>query len=300
MKTTRHIIAALASFVLAGCASVDEKPKKEMPIELARKVALYKTLQLSTLDEYGFASIGGRCDSVLFTSLCLASGGCVGTDIYQAESDKEPGRWFRHAVHDCFDTGESSSDISKDMFAGLAFALDGAAKLRVKQYGESNNWIMGRGPITRTYLTIPLRWQFTDVTQTSSDDDSWLPFPINTGYRAHLDVLSILLRAMSRGNKTTQIELEYLKRQRNRVPSNALFQAAYHKYADGNQERAAAILLDEKVFPADDLPTEANYCTDYLWQRDKESDVLPCEGSTKKHGIDFIFAAWVAYGQDTN
>ena len=294
MKTTRHIIAALASFVLAGCASVDEKPLPAIPQQLAEKVAIYKRLQPDFLDEFGWAH--EKCDSVLFTSLCVAAGGCPDANIYDAESTAEPGRWYRHKLQNCYDLGESASDISKDMFAGLAFVLDEAAKARIVDYGKANDWIMGRGPISRTYLTPPLRWLFTGWPVTTTDN--WLPSPINTGYRAHLDILSILLRAKERGNATTELELKYLKLQTERVPRNALFQAAYHRFLDGDQSKAVEILMDETLFPADKLPTSAdNYCTDYLWQRDDEpKDWQPCDNGGKKHdAVDFIFAAWVAF-----
>jgi len=288
------IVQSLTSLALVGCASVKEKPLPVIPQQLAEKVALYKKLQPDFLDEYGWA--GEKCDSALVTSLCLAGGGCPDANIYDAESTTEPGRWYRHKLHDCFDLGQSASDISKDMFAGLGFVLDDAAKARVKAYGEAHDWVMGRGPLSRTYLTIPLRWVYTGW-PVSTDSDSWIPFPINTGYRAHLDVLSILLRADARGQKTTPLELKYLKLQSERVPKNALFHAAYHKFFDGDQSAAKAILMDERWFPADKLPTDANYCTDYLWSRDEPHDLEPCEDGKRKDATDFLFAAWVAFGK---
>ena len=293
-------VAFLAGFILAGCGKVSEKPKPSIPEILAEKVALYKKLQPPLLDAYGWAS--DKCDSVLITSLCKVAGGCQKANIYDAESVEEPGRWYRHAVHDCFDAGGAASDISKDMFAGIGTFLvargDDAGRKRVAEYGAANEWIMGRGPLSRTYLTPPLRWIFSDVMAVNQAPDDWIPIPTNTGYKAHLDVLSILLRGMVRGNKTTEIELQYLKAQAARVPNNALFQAAYHKYADGDQSRAAAILLDERWFPADRIPDNRNYCTDYLWSRDEPHDVDPCDDAhaEKIDGSDFLFAAWVAYG----
>lgn len=286
------LTGCLASLALAGCSPVKEKPSSPIPADLAAKVDLYKQLQPSRLDEYGWA--GEKCDSALVTSLCLVSGGCPDANIYDAESETEPGRWYRHKLHDCYDLGQSASDISKDMFAGLAFVLDDAAKARVVAYGQANDWVMGRGPLARTYLTPPLRWLYTGWPVTT-DQDNWLPWPINTGYRAHLDILSILLRAKVRGGSTTDIELAYLKAQVERLPRNALFQAAYHKFKDGDQKEATAILLDETLFPADSLPTDANYCTDYLWSRDEAHDWNPCEDGKRKDATDFLFAAWVAF-----
>lgn len=291
MTFKRFISGCLTSLALVGCSGVKEKPASPVPESLAQKIALYKQLQPSRLDEYGWA--GEKCDSALVTSLCLVAGGCSAANIYDAEA--EPGRWYRHKLHDCYDLGQSASDISKDMFAGLAFVLDDAAKARVVAYGEANDWVMGRGPLSRTYLTPPLRWLYTGWPLTISTQDNWLPSPINTGYRAHLDVLSIILRAKAMGHKTSELELAYLKAQADRVPRNALFQAAYHKFKDGDQSVATGILLDETLFPATSLPTNANYCTDYLWSRDEAHDWNPCEDGKKKDATDFLFAAWVAF-----
>ena len=296
-------IACLAGFILAGCGKISQKQIPKIPEQLAAKRELYKSLQHSFLDPYGFSP--NKCDSVLFTSLCKTAGGCEAADIFAAESKDEPGRWYRNALHDCFDTGGSASDISKDMFAGIGTYLvntgDDAARRRIAAYGSAHDWVMGRGPLSRTYLTPPLRWIFSDSVTVATDD--WIPTPTNKGYTAHLDVLSILLRATARGNKTTQIELQYLKAQRDRVPRNAMFQAAYHKYANegpgraADQSAATSILLNEKWFPADRIPDNRNYCTDYLWQRDDEpNDWGPCSDGHKKDGIDFLFATWVAYG----
>lgn len=294
MNTTIKLLIAFVVFMISGCGKVDEKvPTNPLNPELVEKLALYKSLQPSRLDPYGWAH--EKCDSALFTSLCLAAGGCPDANIYDAESSEEPGRWYRHKLKDCFDSGQSASDISKDMFAGLAFVLDSAAKARVVDYGKAHDWIMGRGPVSRTYLTPPLRWLYTGW-PVSTLPDNWLPSPINVGYRAHLDILSILLRARERGNATSELELKYLKIQTERVPWNALFQAAYHKFSDGDQSAAVSILLDEKWFPKESLPTaENNYCTGYLWQRDQQKDLEPCSGGKENHDVvDFIFAAWVA------
>lgn len=291
-----QIVACLAGFILAGCGKISQKQTPSIPFELMAKRERYKILQPAVLDSYGYSN--DKCDAILITSLCKTAGGCAAADIFAAESKEEPGRWYRHAEHDCFDTGGSASDISKDMFAGIGTYLvntgDDAARRRVASYGSSHNWIMGRGPLSRTYLTPPLRWIFSDAMTVATDD--WIPIPTNTGYRAHLDVLSILLRATARGHKTTEIELQYLKAQRDRVPNNALFQAAYHRYADGNQDAAVSILMNEKLFPSNSIPTDENYCTDYLWSRDEPHDVEPCSDGHKKDGIDFLFATWVAYG----
>lgn len=279
--------------LLLSCGSVKEKSLPVPLPELISKVSLYKKKQPPRLDKYGYAH--DKCDSVLFTSICKIAGGCKSADIYASESKTEPGRWYRNPDQDCYPDG-SASDISKDMFIGITFYLlhknDKEAFGRIAKYGRANNWVMGKGPFDRTLLLPPLLWVITgeEIEQAS------FPF-LNKDYRAHLDILWILIKAKRDGSKISQYDLEYLKAQAARSPNNALFQAAYHKYADGDQSAASAILMREDLFPQDDLPTSKNYCTEYLWQRDENYNWLPCDDGGKHDGVDFLFAAWVAYGE---
>jgi hypothetical protein len=117
------------------------------------------------------------------------------------------------------------------------------------------------------------------------------------GYEAELSVSHILLRGLIYKG-VSDFELKLLKAQVDREPRNAFYQAVYHKFTDGDQAAALAILFDESLFPADRLPTTEQYCTDYLWQRDNSpQDWAPCPEKNEVHsGTDFLFATAVITG----
>ncbi len=65
------------------------------------------------------------------------------------------------------------------------------------------------------------------------------------------------------------------------------------------KSEALAMLLNEGFFPSDGLPTSANYCTDWLTQRDDDpKDWSPCPDEAKTHsGGEFLFAAALLLGK---
>lgn len=121
-----------------------------------------------------------------------------------------------------------------------------------------------------------------------------------TGFERHLGVLTTIRNGFVDG-AINDNSLEMLKRAAEAEPRNALYNAAYHIFGDGNQEVAFRGLMDETLFPSTELPTQKNYCTDYLFQRDEagNKDWLPCpeKAEGKGRGVEFIFAASLALGE---
>lgn len=299
----------LTILLVAGCGR-DHKPnyEKNPSQRLVEKKQDYCYLSRATVQANGYSV--GRCDGLLFTSLRSVSCG----DIDVANFEGEPGRWYRNPKHDCFIPGEvghgADSTISKDMMLGLAYNLwktkNLAAINRTIDYGVKHSWVMGEAQDDLTtaskclmspnlislYYDIQGKLNGTKLTDGSGD-----AFGINTGFRAHLDVISILLSGSVRGAITSG-ELATLKAQAERQPRNALFQAAYSRYTDGNQGKAEAILLNEAMFPHQKLPTTDNHCSDYLWSDDDEpKDWAPCPDRKETwEGFDLIVAAAVADG----
>jgi len=284
MLTLLFVILALSS-----CQKREPKKPQQVNQAVVAKAELYKRLHT------GWAHQGG-CDSLGFTSLCKMSGGCSEADIYKAEG--EPGRWYRNESHQCYDLGQSKSDISKDMFIMLWPYLylkgDKIALRRIWDYGQANGWVMGRGPLSRTYMVPPLVLVLQEMILRLSVLPEAVPaHEKKAGYEKHLDVMAIFTRGIMRGG-ISEADYELLRVYSNESPDNALVKALYHKYKDGNQDEAIAILLDEKLFPADRLPTARDRCEEYLWQRNPGSDWEPCDSNKIHDGVDFLFAAFVA------
>ena len=222
------------------------------------------------------------------------AGGCDEVNIFDAEGD--PGRWYRNPGKRCYDDGQSKSDISKDMFVMLLpYLYASGDKQNIQEiydYGQKNGWAMGRGYLSRTLLTPPLiflleqmlgRWGIeSDIKETTK-----------AGFEKHLDAIYLINKWMV--NKSIDsLQLAQIKQYKDENPSNALMQAIYHKFTDGDQSDAIAILLDESLFPRDRLPTAKDRCEEYLWQRNYGDDWKPCDSDKVHDGVDYLVAAYVA------
>jgi hypothetical protein len=282
-------IASLVLCLLAlSCQKKPAQPAKQVDSKVKAKAELYKSLH------NGWAH--DKCDSLGFTSLCKLSGGCQDVDIYQAEG--EAGRWYRSPEHDCFDLGQSKSDISKDMLMMLfpyLYATGDKQNLReIYDYGKANGNVMGRGPLSRTFMTPPMVFLLQRMIGFNVSVKSETPVVKKAGFEKHLDAVALLTKSMV-GDGLNLVEYEEIRKYSQESPRNALFSALYNKYRDGNQQQAIDILLDESLFPSDRLPTSQERCEEYLWQRDDDpKDWGPCDANRTHDGVDFLFAAYVA------
>lgn len=277
---------------LTACGKHKPKPPTVVNSAIVEKANLYKSLHK------GWAH-GGGCDSLGFTSLCRLAGGCGEANILDAESASEPGRWYRNASQKCFDEGKSASDISKDMFAMLLpYLYSTGDQVNLKEiyaYGKAKGWVMGRGPASRTIMTPPMIYMLQVMINKVEPVASTLNVEMaKAGYEKHLDTMSFYSQTLYK-NEMDLTDYETLRRYVEESPRNALMQALYHKYKDGNQSVAIAILMDETLFPSDRLPTPKDRCEEYLWQRDDlPKDWQPCDKQGVHDGVDFLLAAFVA------
>lgn len=317
MTLKRNFLLCAALSFSVSCARVRAPHHTEsVPKAFAEKYANYIEWSKGELDEYGFAR---GCDGLLFTGLYVSAGSDV-SDYTQAEDPGSPGRWYRNAERTCGVNGESGSTISRDMLLGLAKALwhrqDVENAKEVLLYAENNNFKMGDGDLSRVMMSPSLYATFQAIV--AKAPGSTVPMPprvenpdpnagemsltqesadallIQTGYRAHLTVVHIYLRGLIYGG-ITELEMRILKAQAERQPRNALYRAVYQRFSNGRQDEAIKLLMDEAFFPSDRLPSTAEYCTDYLYQRDDlAKDWAPCPEEIKSHnGIDWLFAASV-------
>jgi hypothetical protein len=287
---------------------VEPAPDLLQPILERRDV--YLSLQKTALNEFGYAH--AKCDSLGFTSLCKAAGGCPDADIFLSEDN---GRWYRSPEKDCFDKGESKSDFSKDMALMLFIYIYELSKTdnqnakealqRFSDYVKGNNYVMGRPTdnaegISRVLMSPGLIASMERLSaklngqpyQEQQKRDVILPI-INKGFQAHLDVLGIWLDGELRGN-ITETEKRVLEKQVERQPRNAIFRAVYSLYGNGDQSETLRLLSDEKIFPADRLPESRDRCEEYVFQRDDSDDWLPCDKGEIHDAVDFLVAGYMA------
>jgi hypothetical protein len=285
---------------LLSCGTHKPVPVEDSSVwgKVRAKRDTYIELAKAQVDSYGW--LNPPCDGLLFNSLAAYSGFPVNPML----AEREPGLWERHPAFDCYKGGAKGSSVSRDMFRGLFIYLlsmqDRDALIRVREYGKAHGWVMGSGEWSRTYFNPLIRNQLArmiDETEPRQEEEE-----DTIAYEDHLAVLGIYTEYLIYG-KILDIELKTLEAYAKDHPRNALFQALYHKFSDGDQSRALEVLLDETLFPADRLPTEQDHFTHYLWQRDEDEDWQPCdprpeqkrscEGGLSHAGVDFIFAVAV-------
>jgi hypothetical protein len=282
------------------------------PATLVQKFKLYDELSLqhNERDALGFFSPGGSIgDSILFSCLHQFA---TGTKISVLRSFSYEGFPLRHPE---ITSEDSATPISRDMIIGFMICAisspDGTEIMkRIVDVGRDNNWdlcgdapeynislnhrlsrcIMSPGLIStiyrvRTYLGV--------TCNTACKIAQEIPTGLSThveGFKRHLSILHIIIRGHTGG--ISEDELDILEHHAKHEPNNALYQAAYHRFKDGNQSKAIHLLLNTSKFPEYGLPTTDNYCTHYLYQRDESSqhDWLPCDEGIQHTGIDFLFA----------
>jgi hypothetical protein len=307
-----------AVVLMMGCGTIF-KPKdrsSEAPLTVAEKFDLYKGLSIDhpSRDGYGmFLAEGSRGDSALFSCLHqFATGEQV--DILSSFSDE--GLPLRHPE---ITKADAATPISRDMLMGFmmcAISSTNGSEIMTKliQAGVDNGWdlcgpapefeidpidrigrcvvspgLIGTMYRVRTYLGVDCN----AGCQAAQQIPTGIARNVD-GFRRHLSALHVIVRGFTGG--LDDGELDVLRHHAEQQPNNALYQAAYHKFLDGDQSKATALLLDTTKFPEYTLPTSANYCTHYLYQRDESSqhDWLPCDEGLTHIGIDFLLAGRLA------
>ena len=329
--------------ILAGCACGRLKKDNEVHDAFAAKMDrlrikrdLYLSLQNSLQDKYG--SLPPVGDALLFNCLNYAGGAVVDFQAFEKDHD---GRWYRHPDWQPGPPDKRWSSISRDMVVGVFHCIWASGKrdpelaksliTRFIKYGQDHRkdgvgWVLGehganerdeeRVMLTPTGIAtayeISKAFGGPDNPVARSVPQAWDPHA--RGFPAHLEMQTQLLRGLIQG-AVNDNELAFMRYQSDTNPKNALYSAIFHLYKDGDMNQAVDLLLDESMFPATSLPTSANFCSDYLFQRgqfnktnnpddklkeegkDPEAtnpDWLPCSGENQTHvGIDFVFAAHI-------
>lgn len=264
---------------------------------LEKKSEVYSNLVKYKTDENGFI-LTEACDSLLFSGLLSAAKVNMQVDIRAAQD--ENGNWHRRPNHDCgpeFDN--SRSTISRDMMIGLMWHLwrhqDVNTATELLDDLKSNLYFMEGEGTAGELLWTPAMLSTLAHLILKLDGPRYpleLALPVSyseePGYVAHLIAFHIGLRGEILGGITSS-ELDLLKLHKEREEQNPLFQAVYHKYLDGNQDKAINLLLNSQEWPANNLPTTVEHCDAWPIQRDySEKDWGPCNPYEEHTGAELI------------
>jgi hypothetical protein len=302
-----RFLLLLLSLCFVSCGRTTEKKisfsdKRE---EIKAKYELYMSLQPTVEDQLGWILVKD-CDALLFTSLNTVSG--RRPNLLAARD--ENGQWFRRPlVYESCYPKNSASSISRDMFVGLMYAVWRTKQLGVAldlyDFGESNNWVMGKGDPSRTLFSPSLQSTLAEMIYRMGGQDKviarnlpqiWVPGL--TDYQLHLALLHIALRGELYGFVSAPMR-EVISEAAGRETNNALAALLYAKYISGDLDHAADLLLNQGWWPADRLPTTGDRRAEWITQRqfygsdgEVNPDWLPVEGTSVPHtGGDFLFVA---------
>lgn len=312
------LILSLTLLTSCGWFFEEEKETKSSPSKveaLSTKLDLYIELLPQVQDKFGFI-LTDKCDSLVFTGMIAASSRVQKVDpIALQEAEKSPGEWYRRPTFypECWSVGESRSTISRDQLMGVMWYTYAHKRLDIAQalwdYGQAHNWAMGNGRLagadTFFHPHIPTLAQLLFHLSDGKIDHSSRLGPVDVfsvdsdeSYSKELFVWHMLLRAEIYG-RTTDLSLGSVKKLAEGEPRNPLFQYAYHLFTDGNIDPAIDLLLNEKYWPADRLPTSYDRCDEWITHQNFGYHWEPCKVSEDGNTIpevvhsggDFIWLA---------
>ena len=307
-RLPRWVGAAGLAACLLNCSKPNKPVMSEQDIALANKRDLYCSLARPQVEARGSAV--SRCDGLLFSSLHNIACGYPALEPFEKN-----GQWFRDPAHACGPNGKDGSTISKDMVTGLllyaANQKDAGLMERFINYGKAHDWEIGAaddavriGTVIMSPNIVTLAYDVYNYSlgrsQRASLDE---PATLRHGSEEHLEILSTLTKHVVNKSLSNN-SLETLEKAVRAQPQNALFSAALKLYQGGTD--CVDRLLDVTHWPSDHLPTNANHCTPYLYERDndaggrpdgKEPDWLSCDRPNEYDGTDFVFAATICLGE---
>lgn len=227
----------LAILILAsslfGCGVLNKiMPKAGDPTILNNLRVEYEK-KLTTIDGWPSRT---DCDALLWASVSKYA---AVQNIDLTEARDSLGKWYRRPSKDCFDKGDSRSDISGDMVAGLALALDKKDIEKLIKFGKAVNWDMGRGDPGATILKPNLIAVLGRIVGQNLGP-RYFYFRSDKDYVRHIQSLMIYVDARSTGF-VTKDELDLLKSYDKE--KDYLLKAIISKYT-GRSEGAVNMLLN--------------------------------------------------------
>ena len=287
----------LLTLLILACGRHESKPTQApLTIEaLKAKADLYLNLVSSHQDSHGFI-MAEECDSTFFSGLLSAAAPSLHVDLLAARGENN--QYFRRSTQNCGPQfGNSRSTISRDQMLGVMWYMWRnkdleAAESLLKQLRQDDYVLRGEGSpgellfipaYTNTLAQIVYR-----LGGPRYETELALPAIISSGkgFEAHLAVWHILLRGELLGS-IPDYHFNVLRDLAAENAENPLFQAAYHRYLDGNYTSVLQLLLDNGEWPADHLPTSHNHCDQWPVQREyTEKDWGSCDPEVEHSGAE--------------
>lgn len=253
MKIPHFFLFLVIAFTLA-CGQ-ESTPTSSLYFEV-EQLYTEKLLQLKNATERNIAGwpADNECDGALWAGVAKAAG-ADWVDI--AAALRPDGRPTRKPLRDCVTPDESATTTSNDMITGIILGLQAAKDsdgiLRLYQYGEQHDWIMGSPEyyISRVLLrpngiTLLARviYQLTNGQRDYAIRLAPVVYgPVDGDYEGHLLLLSRIVEKEAGGFQYGMAAAERLFARAN--PNDALAQAVA-----GNYLVSAALLVSDYKSPS--------------------------------------------------
>ena len=202
--------------------------------------------------------VDDTCDAMMWTSL-FGTATKSFINISAAESETEPGRFYRTRQKTCWVKGRekqrSGSTWSRDMSIAFLIYLYSQGDLetieRHIEYGEENGWIMGDGYITRTAYSPALISLWYQTAKALGHNYGYLPVDnlYKSGlidYEAHLQMLFIFHSGELNGGISNAMADRILEHS-GRLPNLPFYEFLRAKYFGGIDDSASLCLRDDSV-----------------------------------------------------
>lgn len=238
--------------LIAGCRHREQDAKVSNTDRLKEKLSFYCSQEINP---YSFVN---RCDGLTFIGLYDAY--CKRVDIYRHEYPE--GKWNRD-VKPCYPK-HSRSAISFESQLGAIHACWSRKDLvcfkRMKTYAENNDWVLGEGPleyVKLNELSFVINKAIEKLSEESGPRGIYDPVLDKLkGYRGKVIADYISIKGDIYGY-LNEYEMILLKILIDKDPKNPIYNVLYGKYTKDGQkytDKAIEKLLDETVFPRDNLP----------------------------------------------
>lgn len=255
----------------------DNDEKETIQKEELKNVSDIKKFYCQEFDDSLFQS--HRCDKITFKGLMVAF---CNKDSINGHEDGN-GKWTRWDLNTdkpCYKDGVdlgSRSECSGDGYISTThvWLTQGAnvsrpQSARSVQYLEDNSWICGEG--FKGYTSVKkLKWLLLTVRDHLEGKSKPTPADVAAAMAASglVDLGDLLkefnkylvaIHAYSFGRMRHSFSdktMDVLEDLVDSSPESMIFQALYHRYLDGNQEKALSLI--KKNCPTDYLPTDVDY-----------------------------------------
>jgi hypothetical protein len=191
--------------------------------------------------------------------------------------------------------------MSRDMLVGLlVYATFRSSHLawQILNSIKKQNYVMGVGDPSRLIMMPGLERSFAKLASANSTIiKSHQPWNGKLkGYAVKLELLHIMCLGKIDGG-ITESALACLKKYSDSSKDDILALLLYSFYS-GDQsafKQATSLLLDEKLFPKNRLPTSKDRSVDWFWNAQNPNDAAPSDNDeiSEHPGMDFLFYMWV-------